>query len=114
MPEATAADLARIREAVQLRDRCTRLAKEQHRRAGLQPSGVYARSTYDAVELEIRASERQRIAETLAPLLAESRFIAEAAVTHSDHCDQAHAGCLAARVRDIVAGKISSDGGGER
>lgn len=57
-------------------------------------------------------AERQRVAEVLAPLLAESRFLHEAAVSHSPGCDQAHAGCLAARVRELLD-KISGDGGGE-
>lgn len=72
------------------------------------------RNVLPAHDARTREHERQRIAEALAPLLAESRFLTEAAVTHSLHCDQAHAGCLAARVRDVVNGKISNNGGEER
>lgn len=113
MREATAADLARIRKAVLFRDGCVKAALDHYRWVDLQPIDTYARAAFDAMEMLIREHERQRIADALAPLLAESRFLAEAAVTHSRQCDQAHAGCLAARVRETL-GKISSGGGGER
>jgi len=61
VPEATAADLARMRAAVQFRDRCVRAALEHYRRTGLQPIDTYARAAYDAMEGMIRADERAKI-----------------------------------------------------
>ena len=60
MREMTAADLARIKAAVRLRDRCLEAAMAAHERAGLQPSVAYAYSTYDAVVDLFREDERLR------------------------------------------------------
>lgn len=107
MPEMTAADLARIRAAVQFRDGCGKAAKAHYLRVGLRPIDTYARAAFDAMETRIRADERRWMTEALAPLLAEGRFLQE--ITHAPGCDAAHAGCLAARARDTL-GKISEEG----
>lgn len=65
MREATAADLARFRRRVQLRDRCVKAALEHFRRADLSPIGDYARAAFDAMEPLIREDERRRIAEAV-------------------------------------------------
>lgn len=62
MPEMTAADLARIRRAVLFRDGCVEAALDHYRRVDLQPIDAYARAAFDAMEMLIRADERQRIA----------------------------------------------------
>jgi hypothetical protein len=55
-------DLSKFAAAVRLRDRATAAATAHHERAGLQPSGHYARATYDAVAEMIRQDERERLA----------------------------------------------------
>lgn len=61
MPEATAADLARIRAAVLFRDRCVRVALDYYERVGLQPIDTYARAAFDGMEALIREDERRKI-----------------------------------------------------
>jgi hypothetical protein len=53
-------DLSRLREAVQLRDRCRAAAMAAHERVGLRPSFAYANSTYDAIVDLVREDERRR------------------------------------------------------
>lgn len=62
MREATSADLARMRRAVQFRDRCVKAAVEHYRRTGLRPIDTYARAAFDAMEQLIRDDERERLA----------------------------------------------------
>lgn len=61
MREATSEDLARMRAAVQLRERCVRAALDRYRRVDLQPIDTYARAAYDAMAPLIRADERAKI-----------------------------------------------------
>ena len=66
MREMTDGDLARVRAAVQLRERCVRAALAHHERVELTPRHEYARATFDAVEQIIRADERAKVAEQIA------------------------------------------------
>ena len=66
MREMTDGDLARVRAAVQLRERCVRAALAHHERVELTPRHEYARATFDAVEQIIRADERAKVAEEIA------------------------------------------------
>lgn len=61
MPEMTAEDLARMREAVQFRDRCVKAALAHYKRVDLRPVDTYARAAFDAMEALIRADEREKI-----------------------------------------------------
>lgn len=61
MRQMTPDDLARIRRAVQFRDRCVHAAVEHYRRTGLQPIDTYARAAFDAMEGLIREDERGKI-----------------------------------------------------
>lgn len=63
MPEATPEDLARIRAAVQFRDRCVKAALEHYRRVELRPIDTYARAAFDAMEGLIREDERRKISD---------------------------------------------------
>lgn len=58
MPEMTDADLARIRHAVQLRERCIRAAVADGQRLDIPMSEVQAAVVYDAMVDLIRADER--------------------------------------------------------
>jgi hypothetical protein len=66
MPEMTAADWARFRRAVQLRDRCNDAAVADGARLGLPVTQVQANVVHDAIEDIIRADERRRVADELA------------------------------------------------
>lgn len=61
MPEMTAADLARFKAAVQLRDRCVQLAVERMEYRGQRVDAAAARTTYDAIAEVIREDERERL-----------------------------------------------------
>lgn len=54
-------DLARIKAAVRLRERCVEAALTQQRNAGLTPHHQYARASFDGMEQIIRADERARV-----------------------------------------------------
>lgn len=61
MPDMTSEDLARVRAAVQLRDRCVKAAVDRMAYLGELPNAAAARVTYDAVAELIRQDERQRL-----------------------------------------------------
>lgn len=62
MAEMTGADLARIRAAVLLRDRCVKAAVERMSYRGQRVDESAARTAFDAIEDLIRADEREKIA----------------------------------------------------
>lgn len=61
MPEMTSEDLARFRDAVQLRDRCVKAAVERMVYRGQRVDEQAARTTYDAIVDLIREDERRRL-----------------------------------------------------
>lgn len=65
MREMTDGDLARVRAAVQLRERCVRAALAHHEWVDLTPRHDYARATFDAMEQIIRADERAKVARAI-------------------------------------------------
>lgn len=61
MPEMTADDLARFKAAVQLRDRCVKLAVERMIYRDQRVDEQAARTTFDAIIEVIREDERERL-----------------------------------------------------
>lgn len=60
MPEMTPDDLARIRNAVRLRDRCVHAAVDRGRYLDIRLTDTQARVAFDAMEDLIRADEQTR------------------------------------------------------
>lgn len=61
MPKATSEDLARMRAAVQFRERCVKAALDHYQRVGLRAIDTYARAAFDAMVTLIREDERAKI-----------------------------------------------------
>lgn len=64
LPEMTPARLARLRAAIQLRDRCTRAAVDAARRLDVPLDTVQARVAYDAMVGHIREHAARHAART--------------------------------------------------